>query len=105
MEAFFFCDIDENDILTNLTDTFPGDDEFAFSCEQAAEFSWTWNDKRGETSGFAVEFHINRTAHTFAGAGIDDFFLFQFTNTHKNLLFFLTFDLQLYYDEIRVVIP
>lgn len=83
MEAFFFCDIDENDILTNLTDTFPGDDEFAFSCEQAAEFSWTWNDKRSETSGFAVKFHICRTSQTAAGTGINNFLLLQITYTHE----------------------
>ena len=104
-QTLFFFYFYQYDIFPNLADTFPGDAEFAVSAEDTADASGAGDDQVGDFSGFAVEFHINRAAHASAGAGIDDFFLFQFTNTHKNLLFFLTFDLQLYYDEIKVVIP
>lgn len=79
MKTFFFLNFHKNNVISDLTDTFPGDDVFAFTSEKAAEFSGSRDDQRGDAAGLAVKFQINGTAKTSAGTGVDDFFLFQFT--------------------------
>ena len=61
MKTFFFFDFDEDDIITNLADTAPG------------------NDESSDGSCFAVELQIDRAAKTATGTGIDDFFLSKLT--------------------------
>lgn len=82
MKVFFFFDVDQDDVIADLADTFPGDDVFTFFTEQTAESAGTGDNKCSKTSGPAVEFHVSGTAKTAAGAGIDDFFLLQITDTH-----------------------
>ena len=55
MKTFFFFDFDEDDIITNLADTAPGNDVFAFSAGKKTEFAGTWNDESSDGSCFAVE--------------------------------------------------
>lgn len=76
MTAGFFVDLYQNDIFSNLADAFPGDDIFRLSAEETAETTWTWHNYRSEAAGFAVKFHIHRTAQAFAGTDINDLFLF-----------------------------
>ena len=83
MCAFGFFDFDQDNVISDLTDRFPGNDKGAFSSEQTAEFSRTWNDQSFNLTGFAVKFNIDGTSEAFAGADIDDFLCFQFTKTHK----------------------
>lgn len=89
VKTFFFFDIYKNDVISDLTDTFPGDNVFTFSGEQTAESTGTRDDEGSKTSGLAVEFHICRTSKTAACAGIDNFFLFQITDTHDKTCAFL----------------
>lgn len=75
METFILLYFYKNNIFPNLADTFPGDNIFAFSSEETAETSWSGKNQSCEAARFTVEFHINGTTKTFAGADIDDFFL------------------------------
>ena len=79
VKTFFFFDFDEDDIITNLADTAPGNDVFAFSAGKKTEFAGTWNDESSDGSCFAVELQIDRAAKTATGTGIDDFFLSKLT--------------------------
>ena len=79
MKTFLFFDLNQNDIIANLTDTAPGNDVFAFPAGEKAEFSGTWNDQCCDLTCFAVKFQIDWTAKTAAGACIDDFFLSKLT--------------------------
>lgn len=79
MKAFFFLNFHQNNVVADLTDTFPRNDKLAFPAEKIAEFPRSGNDQGSQTAGFAVKFNIYGTAETAAGAGVDDFFLFQFT--------------------------
>ena len=76
MEAFVLLDFYKNNIFADLTDTFPGNDVFAFSSKKAAETARPGNDQRSQTARFTVKFHINGAAKAFSGTHIDDFFLF-----------------------------
>ena len=60
LPAFFFFNLDQDDIGTNLADTFPGNDVFGIAAEKTADL-------------------CRRTA----GTGVDHFFLPQFTDSHK----------------------
>ena len=62
MKTFFFFDFDEDDIITNLADTAPGNDVFAFSAGKKTEFAGTWNDESSDGSCFAVELQIVQIA-------------------------------------------
>lgn len=75
MEALFLLYLYQDDVVTDLADTFPGDDILAFSSEKAAEAAGAGNDQSGKAAGFAVKFYIGGAAKASAGAGIDDFFL------------------------------
>ena len=88
MSTFVFFDFYKNDIISDLADAFPWNNESAFSSKQAAEFAGAWNDQRFDLSCFAVEFNINGAAKTFTGADVNDFFCFQLTKTHKITVFF-----------------
>lgn len=79
MKTFFFFYFNKDNVITNLTDTAPGDDIFTFSSGEETEFTGTGYDQSCDLACFAVEFQINRTAETAAGTGVDDFFLSKFT--------------------------
>lgn len=78
MKTFFFFDFDKNDIVTNLSDTAPGNDVFTFTSRKKAEFSWTGYDQCSDLSGFDIKFQIDRASKTATGTGIDHFFLSKF---------------------------
>ena len=67
METFFFVYFHKDDIVPDLADTFPGNDIFIITSEQAAESSGAWKYKGGELTAFAVKFRINGTSETAAG--------------------------------------
>ena len=73
--AFFFFNLDHDDIGTDLADTFPGNDIFIITSEQAADSSGAWKYKGGELTAFAVKFRINGTSEPAAGTDINYFFL------------------------------
>ena len=75
METFFFVYFHKDDIVSNLVDTFPGNDIFIITSEQAAESSGTWKYKGGELAALAVKFRINGTSEAAAGTDINYFFL------------------------------
>lgn len=75
MQTLFFLNFNQDNIIPDLADAFPGDDKLAFPSKETKTFAWTGNDQRCETVGFAVEFHINGTTKASAGADVDDFFL------------------------------
>ena len=75
METFFFVYFHKDDIVPDLADTFPGNDIFMITSEQAAESSGAWKYKGGELTAFAVKFRINGTSETAAGTDINYFFL------------------------------
>ena len=64
METFFFVYFHKDDIVPDLADTFPWNDIFIITSEQA-----------GELTAFAVKFRINGTSETAAGTDINYFFL------------------------------
>ena len=76
MEAFVLLDFYKNNIFADLTDTFPGNDVFAFSSKKAAETARSGNDQRSQAACFTVKYHLDGTAQAFAGTHIDDDFLF-----------------------------
>ena len=78
MKTFFFFDLNEDDIITNLADAAPGNDIFAFTTREKTEFTGAWYDQCSNFACFTVKFQINRTPETAAGAGVDDFFLSKF---------------------------
>lgn len=75
MEEFFFLDFHQDNVISDLADTFPGNDKFAFPAEKPEEAAGTGNDQGCETVGLAVKFHIYGTAQAAAGTDVDDFFL------------------------------
>lgn len=88
METFFFLNFYQNDVISDLADAFPGDNILIFPTEKAAESARSGNNQSSETSGFAVKFYIRRASEAAAGTGIDDFFLFQFTYSHRKTCIF-----------------
>ena len=87
MKTFFFFDFDEDDIITNLADTVPGNNVFIFASEKTAEFTGARNNQGINASCGTVKFQINGTTEAFAGTGINDFFLSKLTKSHKNTVF------------------
>lgn len=75
MQKFFLLNFHQDDVVANLADAFPGDDEFAFPAKKSEEPAGTRNHQSGEALGFAVKFHVNGTAEAAAGADVDDFLL------------------------------
>lgn len=75
METFFFVYFHKDDIVPDLAYTFPGNDIFIITSEQAAESSGAWKYKGSELTAFAVKFRINGTSETAAGTDINYFFL------------------------------
>ena len=84
METFFFVYFHKDDIVPDLADTFPGNDIFIITSEQAAESSGAWKYKGGELTAFAVKFRINGTSETAAGTDINYFFLLLLTDFLKS---------------------
>lgn len=78
MEALFFIDFHQNNIVPHLIYAFPGDNTFGLPSEQSADASGSRDDQRDNASGFAVNVHISRTTKGLTGADIYDFLLFQF---------------------------
>lgn len=88
--AAFFIDLHQNNVLSNLADTVPGNHKFAAgSPETEAEAVRTRNDNGCDTAGIAVKLYIYRTSKSTAGTDIDHFFLLQFADTHEKYLFFM----------------
>ena len=56
METFFFVYFHKDDIVPDLADTFPGNDIFIITSEQAAESSGAWKYKGGELTAFTADF-------------------------------------------------
>lgn len=104
MPTFFFLNFYQNNIVSNLADTFPGNDKFTFSSRKKAEFPRTGNDQRSDASGVAVEFDVCRTAKTPACAGVDNFFLFQITDSHgKTCVFFIIYAQNRRFMQVRLL--
>lgn len=76
VEAFFFLNFYKNNVVTNLTDTVPGNGVFIFPSKKIVKFTRAGNDECSHAACFAVEFNVYGTAQTAAGAGVDYFFLF-----------------------------
>ena len=74
-KTFIFVNLYQDNVISDLADTVPGDDIFTFTAEQTAESSGAREDQGSETAGLAVKFDIYGTAQTAAGTGVDDFFL------------------------------
>ncbi len=83
LPAFFFFNLDQDDIGTDLADTFPGNDVFGIAAEKTADFCRTGNNDCFHKSGTDIDIHIAYTAKRTAGTGVDHFFLPQFTDSHK----------------------
>lgn len=83
LPAFFFFNLDQDDIGTNLADTFPGNDVFGIAAEKTADLCRTGNNDCFHKSGTDIDIHIAYTAKRTAGTGVDHFFLPQFTDSHK----------------------
>lgn len=75
MQKFFLLNFHQDDVVANLADAFPGDDEFAFPAKKSEEPAGTRDDKGGEALGFAVKLYVDGAAETAAGADVDDFLL------------------------------
>lgn len=88
MKALFFLDFHEDDVIPDLANAIPGDDIFTFPSEKVTETAGSGDNQSCKPGGFYIEFHIDRTAKAAAGTGIDDFFLFKFTYTHRQTCFF-----------------
>ena len=69
----------QNDFIANLADTVPWNDVFTFSAWHKTESSRTGYDKGSDFAGSFIKFKVYRTAETAAGAGINNFFLPEFT--------------------------
>ena len=78
----FWGKFHKNDIVSDLSDAVPGDDDIVVSAEHTAESGGAGKDQCGDLAAGAVEFHIDGTAKAFAGTDIDDFFFPQFTDSH-----------------------
>jgi hypothetical protein len=95
--VLFLVNIYKNDVCSNLHDAAPWYDILKIPAQETAELSGTGNNERQNAAGFAVKLQIADTAQRTAGLNIDDFFLFQITESHKNgsySLFFLLYDLR-----------
>lgn len=86
-QALIFLYFYQDNIFSDLADTFPGNTEFAVPSKASAESGGSGDNQFCDLAALGIKFHIHRTAHAFAGAGIDDFFLFQFKDTHGKILF------------------
>lgn len=88
----FWRKFHENDIVSNLSDAVPGDDDIAVSAEHSAESGRAGEDQCGDLTAGTVEFHIDGTAKAFAGTDIDDFFLTKVDDTHGNTPFLTVYE-------------
>lgn len=79
MQTFFFLDLYQDNVVSYLTDTVPGDHIFTFPAKKAAESARPRNDQRSDPSCGTVELYIHWRSQTPAGTGIDNFLLLQFT--------------------------
>lgn len=75
MEAFFFLDLHQDNVVPDLADTLPGNDIFAVPSEKAAKMPWSGYDQSGQAACGTVKFHVDGTSQAAAGADIDDFLL------------------------------
>ena len=79
MQTFFFLDLYQDNVISYLTDTVPGNHIFTFPAKKAAESARTRNNQSCNPSCCTVKLYIHWRSQTPTGTGIDDFFLFQFT--------------------------
>lgn len=94
MQAAVLPDLNQNDILSDLSDTLPGDDVLALPAQKTENLSGTGEDQGFDTAGFTVEGEVHRATQISAGAAVDHFFLFQFAyaHDHRTLFFYVMFD-------------
>ena len=83
VKAFFLLDFHQDDVVSNLADTFPGDDKLAVSSEKGTEFSRPRHDQCCQAPCHTVELYIYGTPKAPAGTDINNFFLLQLTYAHK----------------------
>lgn len=76
MRTFFFRDLDQDDVISDLAHTAPWNDELTFPAPETAESARTRHDQSRDLPTSFIKFKIDRTAKTPAGAGIYDLFLF-----------------------------
>ena len=85
-EAAFFALVlihfHQNNIGPDLDDTVPGNDKFCVSSEKPAQLSGTGDDQSQHGSSVAVDLQIADASQGAAGTNVDDFLLFQITQTH-----------------------
>ena len=81
--------IHQNNIRSDLPDFVPGDFAFTVLSQEAPEFLVCGSHHSQNAAVFGIEDQIRRMAQAPAVADIDDIFLAQFTEGHKNApLFF-----------------
>ena len=80
---FFFGELDENDILPNLADAPPGDDDLGVVPPEAGEAAAAWHDQRRDAAVLRVKFHVNDASEGGAGTHIDNFLLTKLTYSHR----------------------
>lgn len=85
MPARILIDFYKDDISTDLSDAFPGNDKFCIPSEKRTELSGTRDDECKKTAAAGIDIHIIDTSEGAAGADIDHFFLSEFTYTHEFL--------------------
>ena len=76
MWTFFFRDLDQDNIVSNLTHTAPGNNKLVFSAPEAAEFSRPRHDQCCDLPISFIKFKIYRTPKAPAGTDIYDLLLF-----------------------------
>ena len=75
VRTFFFRELHQYNISSDLTDAAPGDDKFTFPSPETAESARSGNDQRCDLSASFIKFKIDRTTKTPAGTDIYDLFL------------------------------
>lgn len=82
LPAFFFFNLDQDDIGTNLADTFPGNDVFGIAAEKQQIFAGP-GTMIAFTNPVQISISTSHTRQENGGTGVDHFFLPQFTDSHK----------------------
>lgn len=75
MEAFFFLNLYQNNVIPNLADTFPGYNIFTVSSKKSAKMPWSGYNQGCQTACGTVKLHIDGASQATAGTDVDDFLL------------------------------
>ena len=78
MKTFLFLYFYQNNIVADLADAVPGNDVFVFTSEKTAEFTGPRDNQGIDPAGSTVKFKIDGTSEAFAGAGINDFLIYEY---------------------------